>query len=712
MTQQILRTTLAAAILLIPTEIKAQPDTLSLQESKITSLRFPRPLGEISSQMSIATSAEVNRQSSITVADVVKNEPGLFKTGDGVWSTSLSVRGFGENRMVTLVDGCRVETATDLTASLSTIDPSDIERIEVIKGAQSSLYGSGAMGGIVNVTTRKGHFSAQNHFGGSVSAVFNGVNLGHGEHLFLEGGGKKWWTSLSGSFARAQDARIPGGVMTGSGFNRYNVSLGVGLRPLPGRTITLLCQRNASWDVGIPGGASFSKAATATYKNINRSLCSLSYEIADLSQTFTSLRFSLFDQYILRDVEVLPNASQPQNGAMPTKLTPFATHNTFGALTQATFKFSTCNTLVAGIDAWWRDISSERKKYINQYVDGILKAQMIRGEMPLPDASFTSAGLFAQDEWRLAGGRLILDIGGRLDGNFVRSGECHNVEYVDNVTSGSHNENPAGKYVTFAPAKRSFLSWSLNAGAVFKASDMADVVLRLSRSYRAPSLEELFKFIDLTGNKVRLGNPSLNAEKALSADLGLRLHTDALTLEASLYGSLVRDMIVERLHKTDPASVNDTLVLENAGKALLFGAEMKASLRLDSGVELYAGAGWTRGLEVSDGGMPLPQIPPLSGRLGIRYENTRIIGADLGITAAAAKEEGSLAEGEDGSAGWWRLDLAVHSPLFRIGKCSLQAFGGIDNLLDAAYTNFLSTNRLGLKYEPGRNLFARIVINF
>jgi hemoglobin/transferrin/lactoferrin receptor protein len=55
-----------------------------------------------------------------------------------------------EQRLVTLVDGNRVETATDLTASLSMVDVNDIERVEVIKGAQSSLYGTGAMGGIIN----------------------------------------------------------------------------------------------------------------------------------------------------------------------------------------------------------------------------------------------------------------------------------------------------------------------------------------------------------------------------------------------------------------------------------------------------------------------------------------------------------------------------------------------------------------------------------
>ena len=78
---------------------------------------------------------------------------------DGVWATNINIRGLGESRLVTLVDGNRVETATDLTASLSMIDINDIERVEIIKGAQSSLYGTGAMGGIVNIITKDGHFA-------------------------------------------------------------------------------------------------------------------------------------------------------------------------------------------------------------------------------------------------------------------------------------------------------------------------------------------------------------------------------------------------------------------------------------------------------------------------------------------------------------------------------------------------------------------------
>ena len=97
----------------------------------------------------------------MSLSNVLASEPGIAMGSDGVWSTSINIRGLSENRLVTLIDGNRIETATDLTASLSMVDVNDIERVEVIKGAQSSLYGTGAMGGIVNIITKDGHFSGK-----------------------------------------------------------------------------------------------------------------------------------------------------------------------------------------------------------------------------------------------------------------------------------------------------------------------------------------------------------------------------------------------------------------------------------------------------------------------------------------------------------------------------------------------------------------------
>ena len=111
-------------------DIETSGDTLSLKEAVVTSLKIERLIDETPAILNIVTSLDVKQRSSFTVADVLKYQPGLAIGGDGVWATNINVRGLSENRLVTLVDGNRIETATDLTASLAMIDVNDIETLK------------------------------------------------------------------------------------------------------------------------------------------------------------------------------------------------------------------------------------------------------------------------------------------------------------------------------------------------------------------------------------------------------------------------------------------------------------------------------------------------------------------------------------------------------------------------------------------------------
>ncbi len=687
-------------------------DTLSIEEAVVTSLKIERSVDDIPASVNVVGSLSAKQHSSPTISDVLKSEPGLSKGGDGVWATSINVRGMSENRLVTLIDRNRIETATDLTASLSMIDVNDIDHVEVIKGAQSSIYGSRAIGGIINVVSKDGYFSGAPYFHGSASANFSSVNCGHGEYVSLYGGGQKWFVKANGSYGHANDIMTPEGILTGSGYTTTNVGLSAGFRPGDRHTLKLRFQRNFSFDVGIPGGAAFSPAATAKYKQIGRTLLSVEYEMTDLTRTLSSLRFKGFYQSILRNVEMLPNAPKPETGAMPVKVTPYALNNTFGGSGEATWNFSPSHTLVAGAEFWRRNNSSDRKKYIDQYAAGALKAQLIRSETPLPTASYVSAGIYAQDEMKFLDERMILTFGGRIDVNSVTNQECFNVNYVENLTTGQINYNPDGKRVIFEAGRRTDPSWSGNAGLLFKATQKFDLTLNLSRSYRSPAFEEMFKFIDLSGNKIHFGNPDLKSENGIGADLGARFHGEKLKFDISVFVNRINDMIVERKVNADPSSVNDTLVLDNASRALLYGFDFDVSYSILPQLKVYASGAWTIGMETSKEYAWLPLIPPANGRIGIAYNNYRILGTSLELAAAGARTANQIAEGETPTEAWCRLDYSINSKIFSFGRCALQIFGGIENITNADYTNFLSTNRGNIRCEPGRNFFIRVNFTF
>jgi outer membrane cobalamin receptor len=164
--------------------------TENLGSVTVSSMRVNRKLMEVPASMSIAGAFDYKKNSSFSVANILNAEPGISFGGDGIWSTNVVVRGLGESRLVTLIDGDRVETASDLTASLSMIDINNVERVEVIKGAQSSLYGSGALGGIVNVITKDGQFAPRFHVGGGVTPSYSTVNRYFSNNVFLSFGDK------------------------------------------------------------------------------------------------------------------------------------------------------------------------------------------------------------------------------------------------------------------------------------------------------------------------------------------------------------------------------------------------------------------------------------------------------------------------------------------------------------------------------------------
>ena len=96
----------------------------------------------------------------------------------------------------------------------------------------------------------------------------------------------------------------------------------------------------------------------------------------------------------------------------------------------------------------------------------------------------------------------------------------------------------------------------------------------------------------------------------------------------------------------------------------------------------------------------LPLIPPLNGRLGIRYTNSGLGSAEFSVFGAGRQDK--IAEGEQETPGYYRLDVALNTKTMYLGPVGIQLFAGIDNITNNRYTNHLSTNRGDISVEPGR----------
>ncbi|HLE99059.1 MAG TPA: TonB-dependent receptor [Gaiellaceae bacterium] len=138
-----------------------------LEPVVVTATKLETPAAELGSSVTVITEEELKTYHYRTIDDAVRAVPGLEirRSGSLGKTTSLTIRGANANQVQVLVDGVRVKSPTTGQAEISDVSPELIERIEVIRGPQSTLYGADAIGGVVNIITKKGKgpFSATVH---------------------------------------------------------------------------------------------------------------------------------------------------------------------------------------------------------------------------------------------------------------------------------------------------------------------------------------------------------------------------------------------------------------------------------------------------------------------------------------------------------------------------------------------------------------------
>jgi len=135
-------------------------DADEIQPLVITATRVPTPIVEVASSMTVVTAADIEARQQRTFADVLKDVPGLnvVQTGGPGGVTSVFMRGTNSNHTKVLVDGIDISDPSNSTGAFDfgQLLTQDIERVEVLRGPQSGLYGSDAIGGVINVITRSG----------------------------------------------------------------------------------------------------------------------------------------------------------------------------------------------------------------------------------------------------------------------------------------------------------------------------------------------------------------------------------------------------------------------------------------------------------------------------------------------------------------------------------------------------------------------------
>jgi hemoglobin/transferrin/lactoferrin receptor protein len=629
----------------------------------VTARGTPTRLSETPGGVGVLDAEEISMVQPISISDALTRIPGVSISEDSPWGGEVNIRGLGRGRIVFLIDGVRMNTATDINAQFGLIDPNEIERVEVLKGPISALYGSGSIGGVVNIITKKGMFADETAFHGTLTGTYKSNPDGYGGYANLSGNAQRAWAYASGGYRDYSSYKDGGGeTINNSQFEDFNGAFKVGYRWNELHRTRFQYQQYEGRDIGIPGtgSASLPTVADVTYPETTRMLASIVHEFFPESPFWTESSLNLYFQEIDRNVRIdkLPPASGVRG------IEPSANHKTWGLRWFNGVDVGD-HSLGLGADVWLWDIESERKRNFlngNQAID-----------QPMADASLLSGGVFIEDNWKLQE-NLALNLGGRVDLLRAKSDALNTW-----VKPPSPNTpNPALR----DEESTTDHSWAAHAGLTWGFLENWSMTLLGSSSYRAPDLMERFKYINLGSYEV-FGNPDLDPERSLYAEYGLHYNLPNLTASLSAFANRLNDLIVEKQVAPNRHE------LHNVDKAEIFGGEASLEWRFFQEWSAYATLAYAVGKNRTEK-TDLESMPPLNGLVGVRYNQG--LGWNGLLELEWADRQSKVAPGEKETPGWATVNARVgYRFLLRQTTQELALVGS--NLLDETYRNHLATGR-------------------
>ncbi|MDD3077621.1 MAG: TonB-dependent receptor [Paludibacter sp.] len=644
-------------------------------------------------------SRTIANQNFVTPANALQTLPGVSLVQDGSWATSVNIRGTGEQRLLFLSDGDRMQTATDIAGSLSTIDLNDIAKIEVIKGAGAVLYGTGAMGGIVNFIPKRPTYSNPRQVKGGVSGGFNSVNKMYSTSANAQIQDSVWYLGINGSYRTAGNTMTPEGEIANSQFNNVAWSLKGGMKYDENQELLVNYNHYNAWNAGLPGSDVFPATAIVRYKKFERNQLNAEYIFSDISDLVRNLRIKGYTQFIERKVE---NKASSTATVLPSSLNTSA-----GLKATSDLYFNAYNTITIGAETWYRKAETSRLKVVYGNDTTVIADQ------PTPKARVYDAGVFAVYNKILDPNHFEINLGGRLDFVKMTNDTAYNMLYKYTISDGEiHNANIT-QTPLFSPETNNNFSYSAHFDLKYNPNKHNTLLLSLSSAYRIPSIEERFKYIDQSGS-LRVGNPDLKPEKGLFSNLSYCYSNGRIYFKTDVFANYMINLIAEKkgTYTTTSGTVtNNALINTNIGRATYIGTEIDFKYLLNNYLIFNTNASYVRGRDIIEDDF-LPIIPPANGYAAIDYRTGKKIDMTLAIRWAAKQSEVSVANDEKTTNGYIVFDYNIHSEPLKYKNTFFQIFGGVNNILDTAYKNHLYNNR-GLDfYEPGRNFFAKLQLNW
>lgn len=573
----------------------------TLDAIQVTATRRAESAYDVPQAVTVVGEAELRKRAGQTNADLLHGDVGTFVQQTTPGQALVIVRGLKGSEVLHMVDGFRLNNAFFRNAPNqypALIDPLMIEQIEVVRGPASVLYGSDAMGGVVQMLSPQTRYSESGwdqsarlrtrYASADSSSITRVEYAGNSDRFSVQGG------------ATYQDVNLlrvggDGRVLPFTAYTSRFADAKIGFMAAEGHELIASFQyarqpKTPRFDELFPGfGQTQPGSAEFLFKPQERYFAQLKYkfdvETAAFDRGSISIgRQNIIDDRLNRDFGTV-NRDLEDNASELIGLTA-QFEKTLGA-----------HYFVYGFERYDDEVTSARRRV--NIATGALSARPAR----YPNGStMDSTGVFVSDDWN-ASDRLDISAGLRYSQIDI------DLPPVINGTG-----------VSLSPNKLTG-----NLGFNFEFVEGLRLVGNFGRGFRAPNVFDLGTFGTRPGNRFNIPNANLKPETVDSIDVGLKLQQGPWLGELIAYKSRYQDKITSVETGALTASGQIVVQSQNATRLDLHGIEAGVKFVNDGPWSAYASATLTRGTEkLGTAEYDADRIPPLFGKVGADYRLTGV----------------------------------------------------------------------------------------
>lgn len=700
----------------VTSSLMAQKDsTKTLQEVVVFANKFPTPSKNIVQTIGLITDKNLMHQQANT-ADMLTASGQVFVQKSQLGGGSPVIRGFEASRVLLMVDGVRMNSAIFRAGHLQniiTVDNMILDRVEILYGPSSTMYGSDALGGVVNMFTKNPTLNPSSQWKTNGNVVYRYAN-GQNEnrtHVDVNIANNKWayLTSFTNSsFGDLRQGNNRSSAYPNFGKRLFYVSNENGVDVLNSNTNSVNIQKTTGYtqtdllqkvlfkpndntehvlNIQLSNSSDINRYDRLTETASNGTPTYAEWYYGPQLRNMVGYKLSTTNlSGYFQEMTINANYQHLEESRMSRK---FKSSN-------KDFRLEKVDIVGVNADFLHKDKNGEVHFGVESYYD-IVNSTAYRNNISTQVKSAITTR-YSDGPTNMAYQALYVQHTKNLNSNWVlNDGLRFNL-----VQLNAQFKDTFLMHFPFTEAKQSNAAITGNIGLAYNADNGYRVAFGLSSGFRAPNIDDLTKVFDTKTGYVVVPNKDLKPEYTYNAEINISKNTAAYSWGTSVFYTWFKNALVADKFTWNGQSqivyqgmLSNVYATQNKAKANVYGFNVNGRLRVMNNTDLSASYTYTKGT-YNDGlkDMPLDHIPPSYGRIGLKH-GTAKLNAELFSVFNGWKhiadynlngEDNEIYATKDGMPSWVTLNFSSNYAPAKNLSVGFQ----IENITDLNYRYFAS----------------------